>query len=530
MAISPDGKYVAYVLTNGDQQTIHLSLVDNPASTIVLIPPTKLISAGITGVVFSSDGQSIYYNAPTQEGRNPTTGYAVYQVGVLGGATKKLMDNVSGGGLLSPDGRRIVFGRRKPPDELGLYVADVGGANERLVISHKYPQLIIPSAWSPDSQMVACISGAGQGIPSGNLSVVTIADGSEKPLTTPKNWFFGKNMKWLPDGSGLIFTAREQQPGVDQLWEVSYPGGELRKITDELASYVGVSLSADCGLLATSLTEQVTNLWVLPEGDSSRGKPITSGKSFIGSLAWTTDNRIIYASGERGPKDISVLATDGTGRKTLAAGDDSRVYNVATVSSDGKTIVFVSRGHVGRMDQDGGNLKLLTTSAPSAAFAQMTPDGQWIFFHTNDSQNPRLFKMPANGGEPVQVSNRLNWRLTISPDGGKFACLYRETLNEPYKIAILPLDGGPPLKVFDLTSGIERLLRWSNDGQALYYTDQKEGVWNVWRVTVESNETPTQVTKFTDGVIRSFAWSRDGKWLAVSRGVATSDGGSDHRV
>jgi Tol biopolymer transport system component len=174
------------------------------------------------------------------------------------------------------------------------------------------------------------------------------------------------------------------------------------------------------------------------------------------------------------------------------------------------------------MNIDGSNQKLLTTSPPSAQLPQMTPDGQWVIYSTNDSLSPTLFKVPANGGEPVQISRALIWRHQISPDGSKIGCLYRESADQPYKIAILPLDGGPPVKVFDLTSNIDRILRWSNDGRALYYTNEREGVSNIWRLPVESGP-PTKVTKFTDGLIRSFAWSRDGKLLAVSRGTQTSD-------
>jgi TolB protein len=175
------------------------------------------------------------------------------------------------------------------------------------------------------------------------------------------------------------------------------------------------------------------------------------------------------------------------------------------------------------MDLDGANQRFLTNSGPFALTPQVTPDGQWVIFTTNDQRNPRLYKVSVDGGEPVQISDKLIWRPQISPDGSQIACLYHEIWNEPYKIAILPLAGGEPVKVFDIPSGPSRLLRWSYDGRALYYTDERDGISNIWRLTIDKDGPGTQITNFTEGVIRSFAWSRDGKLLAISRGVPSSD-------
>jgi eukaryotic-like serine/threonine-protein kinase len=523
-AVSPDAKFVAYVVTEAGMQSVRLCLVDNPMSSTVLVPPTKKIGQGITGLTFSQDGKSLYYNAPSYESSfSFDTAYGIYQVPILGGTTKKLADKLPATSLLSPDGQRVAFARRTSRTTTELCISDVGGANERVLATRTLPQFLVPAAWSADGQMLALISTVGDGNTTGHIVVLTLADGLEKPLITSGNWFFRRNMKWLPDGSGLIFNARQRQSGLDQLWHVSFPGGELRQIRNDLTSYLGVSLSANADAMITTQLDEPLNIWLLPEGDSSRAKPITSGKHFIGSLSWTTDNRIVYMSGEVVAMDISMLAADGTGQKILAAGSESANYVGASVSPDGRSITFISRGRVGIMDLDGGNHRFVTTPPPLAQGPQMTPDSQWVIYSSNEARDSRLYKVSINGGEPVQILDKPIWRALVSPDGNLIACLYRETGDEPYKIAILPFAGGPPLKIFDITSGPQRLLRWANDGRGLYYTDERDGVTNIWRQPVDAAGPPNQVTNFTEGVIRSFAWSREGKWLAVSRGVPTSD-------
>ena len=528
-AISPDGKFVAYVVTEGGQQSIRLTVIDNPASSMVIAGPANVTSPGINRsspginrLRFSPDSKSVLYAVPNHEGNLPNEiSSTIYQVGVIGGTPKKLTDNAPGGALVSPDLRRMVFGRRVA-DEFKLFVADIGGTNERVLAIRKLPQFIIPGAWSPDGQMLACVSTVGDGNTTGTLVIIGLDNGSETPLNTRSGWFIRGTMAWLPDGSDIIFLAREQQAGIDQLWGVSYPNGDLRQITKDLSSYSGLSLSSDGRTLVTTEVDRPLNIWIVPDGDSSRAQPITSGKHYTGGLSWTTDNRIVYASGDTGPRLISVVAPDGTGQKTLG-GDDSAPYLYPSVSHDGRSIVFVSRGRVGLMDIDGGNAKFLTSSGPFALLPQMTPDGQWVIYSSNDARDSRLFKVPVTGGEYVEITNKPIARAVISPDGSRIACLYRETADESYKIGILPFEGGPPLKLFDIISATTRLLRWANDGQSIYYTDERNGVSNIWQLPVDSNGPGTQVTRFTDGTIRSFAWSRDGKQLAVARGTQTSD-------
>jgi Tol biopolymer transport system component len=53
-------------------------------------------------------------------------------------------------------------------------------------------------------------------------------------------------LAWLPDGRGLILNARDAGgEASSQIWSVSYPGGDVTRITNDLSTYSGVGLSAD---------------------------------------------------------------------------------------------------------------------------------------------------------------------------------------------------------------------------------------------------------------------------------------------
>ena len=64
--------------------------------------------------------------------------------------------------------------------------------------------------------------------------------------------------------------------------------------------------------------------------------------------------------------------------------------------------------------------------------------------------------------------------------------------------------------------------RWSSDGKAILYLDNKNGVTNIFSQAIDGG-TPKQLTNFTTDRIFNFDWSRDGKQLACARGVVTTD-------
>ena len=106
-----------------------------------------------------------------------------------------------------------------------------------------------------------------------------------------------------------------------------------------------------------------------------------------------------------------------------------------------------------------------------------------------------------------------------SPDGKLIACSYGSG-----KVAIIPAEGGSPVKVFDMPTPfiIEPGFQWTDDGSGLTYVDTRAGVSNVWLQPLAGGP-PRKVTNFTSEEIFSFAWSRDGKQLALARGVETGD-------
>src|SRR4029434_4316874 len=98
---------------------------------------------------------------------------------------------------------------------------------------------------------------------------------SEKPIGS-QSWQFVGRLAWLPDGSGLVMTATEQSLS-SQLWRLSYPAGEARRITNDLNTYADLSLDADADSLVSIQSVGTPHLWVVSlSEDPARAERVVS--------------------------------------------------------------------------------------------------------------------------------------------------------------------------------------------------------------------------------------------------------------
>jgi eukaryotic-like serine/threonine-protein kinase len=512
--ISPDGKYVVHSITEAGKESLWVRQVA-ASSNVEIVPPAEVDYRGAT---FSNDGNFVYF---VMIEKSRLIG-VLYQIPVLGGSPKKIIEDVDSPISFSPDGARFVFMRNMiNPSESRLLIANADGTGERELATRKPPQRYSSPAWSPDGKTIACSV-----IDGSQMSVidVRVEDGAERPITTEK-WPFVGRIGWFPDNRGLAMIAADQTSRLRQIWRLSYPGGETRRITNDLNDYSGMSVTADGKSLAVTQSDALTNLWIAPRSDPARASQITFGAGKYSQLSWTPDGKIVYGAMGSGSGDIWIMDADGGNQKQLTSNAGVNIY--PAVSPDGRYIVFNSnRGsasnilNVWRMNSDGSNPKQLTQGSGELG-CSVTPDGQWVVYSSNEAfGKQKLWKVSIDGGEPVQLSENTTALPAVSPDGKQVACIYWEGLLEsPFGIGVIPIEGGAPAKFFKLAQGP---VRWTVDGNAIAYINDQNGVSNIWLQPL-SGAAPKQLTSFKSDRIFYFDWSRDGKYLAVSRGLFTND-------
>ncbi|MDQ3252865.1 MAG: serine/threonine-protein kinase, partial [Acidobacteriota bacterium] len=150
--ISPDGKFVATVVEEGGKQSIAVRQVAT-ARILQLVEPSEDLYSGLT---FSPDGNYVLYLKQEADCQS------LYQVSALGGASRKLIMNVSTPVTFAPSGKQLAFVRKRR-DAATLILANREGTVERELATSAGPYVFSITrdlnngpAWSPDGNVIAC--------------------------------------------------------------------------------------------------------------------------------------------------------------------------------------------------------------------------------------------------------------------------------------------------------------------------------------------------------------------------------------
>jgi len=280
----------------------------------------------------------------------------------------------------------------------------------------------------------------------------------------------------------------------------------------------------DSGTIATIQQVNASSIWIsAPNEDESRARQILK-TNLPDTVAWTPDDKVVYASRTGEFWDIWISNADGSNAKQLTA--DGFIDHEPSVSPDGRYVVFQSNRsgarNIWRTDADG-NLKQLTDGNYVDSNPVCSADGRSVIFVSQRSGTASLWKVSIEGGAPVRLTEHPAQLPSISPDGKLISYFYfDEQANNQPKLSIISFDGGNPVKTMDLPRSVQPIaFSWLPDGRSVAYLDNSSGILNVWSQPVDGSA-PKQLTNFKSEFVSSFAISRDGK-IAAYRFSATRD-------
>lgn len=513
VAISKDGRYVAYVVNDGGKQALWVRQTMSDG-TAQVVPSGDTSYSGIT---FSNDGNNIYYTASVNKDES-----SAYSVGTLGGTPRKVIENASDPVSISADGSQIAFVRGGRE----IIVASMNGSNSRTVSTATGSDAYNFAVWSSDGKSIitAAYSAADSRF---HLLVISASDGtSAEPVG--RSWLSINGISLLPESVGILLAARDLETLYSQIWLVRPSSGQVSLITNDLSNYMGMSVQNDGKTLVTIQENKLINIWMADESARANARKITTGlgreEGFSG-ISFTPSGKILYTARVPAMQDIWMVdPADGTNRQlTFKVGSN---FN-QTVSPDGRYIAFVSdrsgNFNLWKMGIDGQNPVQLTDTLGIEGQPAFTPDGRWILYHYLDEKRQvSIWKVPIEGGEPKRLTDVGFSRPNVSPDGNTFACRYIVGGESATKIALFPIDGGQPLKMLDLPEVAgSHMFRWSRDGTSFIYIDTKSG-FDLYSQAIDGGPARLFVPSDTDRIY-TFDVSRNSKAISLARGTETSD-------
>ena len=437
---------------------------------------------------------------------------------------------------MSPDGQRAVFLRIQSDstDAVLVTAGTTDGAEHTVATLHATG--FVPDygpAWSPDGQRIVCLDtqhDSGGGIATSH--VITIRpDGSGRQELAGKSLYFVRQLAWSSDGSSILVAGQDQPSAyAPQIWQLSYPAGDVRQLTNQIETFETLSVDKAVSTLVTVQRSVRSSIWLTPANDAARSTHLSSlfgameGKA---GLSWTPTASLVYTSFVSG--DWVLLASDADGNNmrqlTYATGGDQDPI----VTRDGRTLIFASNRKGGRsiwaMNTDGGNLRQLTNGYLDW-LPYPSPDNQSVFYASLNRGVRTIWRVGIDGRGATQVSDIPCDKPAVSPNGSTVACYSpAPAVKSMPGVVLLPQAGGPPTKVLQIPATFETgssVMRWTPDGRAIAYIDTREGVSNIWSLPIDGGPAH-KLTDFASERMYKFDFTADGLRIASARGTSMSD-------
>ena len=413
MALSPDGKLLAYVAVQGNSQQLYLRALDS--FDVNSIPGTE----GAGGPFFSPDSQWIGFFA---EGK-------LKKVSVAGGTPITLADAnlTQPGGTWGPNDT-IVF-RQRSPNLAAIPAA--GGTPEPLISpdSSKGENTVCCPAFLPGATALLFVTATGTN--PGQIAVRRLPSGERTDLIAGGLWPL-----YLPTGH-LLYV----QGGT--LMAVPFDPAQLRLAATPVPAVEGV---------------------------------LQSGQSGVAYYSVADDGSLAYIPGRvRGANSTLVWVDRNGAEQPIAA--EPHAYRNPRLSPDGRRIavgIDELGSQVWIYDLSRDTLTRLTFEGTGSGNPFWSPDGSRVAF--NSGAPGSLFVQPADGSSKAERLTTNEYRQILnswSPDG-QFLAFHENNPTTAADIMVLRL-AGHQVQPFLRTPAAESAARFSPDGRWLAYTSLESG-------------------------------------------------------
>ena len=355
------------------------------------------------------------------------------------------------------------------------------------------------------------------------IFLFSFSDRSVREFFSTSGWI-GRSV-WESDGSALLTVMEEASSKSGQLWRISFPDAQARRITNGLTHYIGLSDLARDGRTAVSVTAKFSaNLWSVDPASLSPARQLSDGPA-VWDFQEPDDGRLFVLTED---EELWTAEPDGSHRELL-----SNVHANGFVRCGNATILRVHRDgqvYFVRLGDDGTHP---TDMVAGRVLSPVCSSNSREMYYVDLTPPQRVMSVGLDGGTPEEVfrvpGDGFFARLTISNDGRYLAVPFEEYHPSPIlRVAIIDTAGAPkpgvPGRTLVLPAEVYKtgVIEWSPNASAVQFLLNQNGSTNIWEQPLEGGP-PRQVSHFTVGEIANFHWSADGKRLYITENNSRSD-------
>ena len=517
-AISPDGKYLANVVSENGMESLWLRNIPTNSDTQVVAPRRTRYGS----VQFSPDGDYIYFVSAEEH-----EGSVLHRIPVFGGNPQLTVKHISSNGVsFSPNRQRISFTalpNAKGVNGFELVTTNLERAEKKELLSFDFQFPPPYPAWSPDGKAIV-VGLLDKTRHSSSLTAVDPISARQQKIVSSTAMRFGDPI-WLPDGRGLLVPYSDAKTGSPQhqIGFVSYPEGDFRSITRDTNSYSALSVTRDGQTLAAIQDEDSFELFLMQSTkNSEQDATAITARGAAEHFVWgdnlhliLEDSKGFYRSNDRGKEKSRLL-------------ERSHIPGWAVSCQAGRYVTFPdtdptsSTGNITLWRLDTTNSQIIRlTDGTFDNSCVCSPDGKWIYYQHITGQEwteSTVDRISIDGGTSQLIAHmEVIPGLDMSRDGKLLS------FSNGHEFGVLNVRTGQVERRFPHDISLNDYPHFTPDDNAIVFRLRaKNGVDNLWAQPLDGSPAHF-LTTFKSDQIKDFHWSPDGKRLGIVRGRTESN-------
>ena len=513
-AISRDGRLVAF-LSEGDGHTdawiIQVGTSQYRNLTQGRVP--ELINPSIRTLGFSPDGRLVTIWSRKPDGSRPGD-INVLAVPVEGGALRSYVPEAAEVAW-SSDGRRLVYHTTAPGDP--LFVRDLRQSSaHQIYVAPAGVHCHFP-LWSADNEFIYFV----RGVPPDDWDVWRIrASGDGLERITSHDALVSHPV--LLDRRTLLYLASDSQRAGPWLFAMDVERRVPHRLNFGLERYTSLDASADGTRIVATAANVRSSLSRLAIATTAAHDVVPVFSS--GLSPRLGPDYLLYIASAGGRQGIWKLA-NGASRE-LWSTVHSTIVGGPSITPDGRRIAFAvadgERTSLLVMDSNGAHARTVTDSLALRGSPAWAPDGQSIISAVVQSGEPRLTKIPLDGGAPLVLVSEYSLDPTWSPDG-QFLVYSGPDVGTTFAVRAVAADGRPyPLPTLILSRGARRVVFW-RDTRSVVVLRGDVSHKNFWLVDLQTGAERQLSELPSERAIGDFDVSRSGDEIVFDRVEKSSE-------
>jgi Tol biopolymer transport system component len=423
----------------------------------------------------------------------------------------------------SRDGTRVVYHPAAPGDPLFVARSDEGYRGQQIYAAPPGIHCHFP-LWSHDGKTIYFVRGF---VPD-EMDIWQIpATGGEAQRLT---WHNSRvSFPTLLDERTLLYLATTADGSGPWTYALDLEERSTRRVKSASNAYTSLAATADGRRLVVTESRPTASLWSVQLKDGIAGAqavaqiPIHTQRGVAPRLG---PDSLLYRAPKAGTD--ALWKHEGTAdARELWSGEQGRVVDGPALSTDGARVAFTVRSRdtllLYVMNSDGSSPRTVARELDVRGAPAWSPDGKWIAIAALREGVPRLFRIPADGGPAVALTDEYAMDPAWAPSG-RFLVYTAADVGTVFDVRAVGADGSPhEIPQLSLSRGSRRLAFLGADEQTLVILKGPLSRKEFWAVDLRSGEQRALTDLGPGPVIGDFDVAADGSRIVFDRAREESD-------